>query len=284
MRAKKECLIRTARRSFHETLLSGQLTVDSRGVPSIADSSNRKSVMLATKLLEKIGAARTRIKAAGQQSGDEFEDAVVQFLQATFPMLPHLRPGRWTVEKGGGEISRFEQLSHLAELGRFVQDHPEIKASMPGDYLIMPDVIVGRLPEPDDLINRTQAVADKNSALLTPLREHNNNQPLLHATISCKWTIRSDRVQNTRTEAQNLIRNRKGRVPHIVAVTAEPLPSRLGAIALGTADLDCVYHFALPELREAHSELGYDDDDLLTTLVNGKRLRDIGDLPLDLAI
>ncbi len=37
----------------------------------------------------------------------------------------------------------------------------------------------------------------------------------------------SDRAQNTRSEALNLIRNRKGRLPHIVVVTEEPSPSRL---------------------------------------------------------
>jgi hypothetical protein len=72
-------------------------------------------------------------------------------------------------------------------------------------------------------------------------------------------------------------------VPHIVAVTAEPLPSRLASIALGTADLDCPDHFALPELIAAHAELGLDDD-LLDALIDGKRLRDITDLPLDLPI
>ena len=98
-------------------------------------------------------------------------------------------------------------------------------------------------------------------------------------------TIRSDRSQNTRTEALNLIRNRKGSLPHIAAVTAEPLPSRIAAIALGTGDLDCVYHFALPELRDALVDLGKEDQlDLLDVMIDGMRLRDISDLPFDLAV
>lgn len=284
MTAKREAIISAARRKFHASLLAGPLTVDKTGVPAIADASNNRSVRLAKALMDMIGTAKTKTKAAGQQAGGQFEHAVVEFLKATFPRLPHLRPGQWHVERGGGEISRFEQLAHLAMMDRFLAKHPEMKASMPGDYLITPDVVVWRKPEPDTVINGPLLVADDDSALHTPLREHNNTLPLLHATISCKWTIRSDRVQNTRTEAQNLIRNRKGRVPHLMAVTAEPLPSRLGAIALGTADLDCLYHFALPELVAAHSALGLDDDDLLGTLIEGKRLRDISDLPLDLAI
>ncbi|MBI4551464.1 MAG: type II deoxyribonuclease [Candidatus Latescibacteria bacterium] len=108
---------------------------------------------------------------------------------------------------------------------------------------------------------------------------------ILHASISCKWTIRSDRVQNTRTEGLNLIRNRKGPTPHIAVVTAEPLPTRLASLALGTGDLDCVYHFALPELLESVEKIGSEDQlEVLRGMINGRRLRDISDLPLDLAI
>lgn len=107
---------------------------------------------------------------------------------------------------------------------------------------------------------------------------------ILHASISCKWTVRSDRSQNTRTEALNLIRNRKGHLPHIVAVIGEPLPTRIAALALGTGDLDCVYHFALDELRETINEIDNQDQlDMLLMMVEGKRLRDISDLPFDLA-
>jgi NgoMIV restriction enzyme len=68
--------------------------------------------------------------------------------------------------------------------------------------------------------------------------------PPLHAAISCKWTIRSDRVQNIRHECLQMIRHRRGRQPHLVTVTAEPLPSRLASIARGTGEVDAVYHIA----------------------------------------
>ena len=110
----------------------------------------------------------------------------------------------------------------------------------------------------------------------------------MHASISAKWTMRSDRAQNSRTEALNLIRNRKGHLPHIIVVTGEPLPSRLASLALGTGDIDCVYHFALYELLEAVKEYGKngreDIIDTLNMLVEGKRIKDISDLPLDLSV
>ncbi len=82
-----------------------------------------------------------------------------------------------------------------------------------------------------------------------------------------------------------MIRNRKGPLPHIVAVTAEPLPTRIAPLALGTGDLDCVYHFALLELQQAVVDVDNQDQlDMLETLVAGRRLRDISDLPFDLAV
>jgi hypothetical protein len=74
-----------------------------------------------------------------------------------------------------------------------------------------------------------------------------------------------------------LIRNRKGHTPHIVAVTAEPLPTRIASLALGTGDLDCVYHIALHELEIAVMS-NKDQHEMLRSLIDGKRLRDIIDL------
>lgn len=97
--------------------------------------------------------------------------------------------------------------------------------------------------------------------------------------------MRSDRAQNSRTEALGLIRNRKGKLPHIVVVTGEPLPARIASLALGTGDIDCVYHFALYELVKAVKQIEAEDAlEMLDILIKGKRLKDISDLPLDLAV
>lgn len=158
-------------------------------------------------------------------------------------------------------------------------------AWMGSDYTITPDVVVVRGTESDDAINSSARLVDDSVTTLASLRQRNGGLPLLHASISCKWTIRSDRAQNARSEALNLVRNRKGRLPHVVVVTAEPTPSRLASIALGTGYIDCVYHFALYELQATMEALGMDDAaDLLAVMVNGKRLKDISDLPLDLAV
>jgi hypothetical protein len=59
----------------------------------------------------------------------------------------------------------------------------------------------------------------------------------------------------------------------------------LASLALGTGDLDFVYHIALPELLAAVKRHGSADSrESLEIMIAGKRLRDISDLPLDLAI
>ncbi|MBD5608076.1 MAG: type II deoxyribonuclease, partial [Desulfovibrio sp.] len=64
--------------------------------------------------------------------------------------------------------------------------------------------------------------------------------------------------------------------------------SRIASLALGTGDIDCVYHFALYELIQAVNEYAAGDREnaksILDILINGKRLKDISDLPLDLAL
>jgi hypothetical protein len=164
----------------------------------------------------------------------------------------------------------------------------EFRTAFSSDYLVLPDIVVGRAPVSAAEINQIENLLEPGSPLAshTPLRaENNDGQVILHASISCKWTIRSDRAQNTRTEALNLIRNRKGNTPHIMVVTGEPMPTRLASLAMGTGDLDCVYHMALNELDAAASAAGDESQlEMLELLVSGRRLRDISDLPFDLAI
>ena len=285
----KQPTIVAARKKFHQALLATCLTVDDDGIPSNADKDNNRSKEISKVLSALIGNPRIQIKAAGQTLGKEFEECVTKFIDQTFTALKHLRPVVWRVLRGqdidGAGIAAYDQYSHLSDLKRVVEGHPNLKAALGSDYIIQPDIVLIKQPFPDDQINSAQDLVNGAIANLTSARAVNGAAPTLHANISCQWTIRSDRSQNTRSEALNLIRNRKGRLPHVVAVTAEPVPNRLASIALGTGDIDCVYHFALKELQQALTQHGNDDaSDLLKMMVDGKRLRDIADLPLDLII
>lgn len=283
----KAAFIAEARRSFHAALIAnGALSTSSTGVPSIADGSSASSVAFATGIMERVAKGAIGARLAGQMAGNKFEIVVGEYLEETLPRLKHIRPGTFQVAKGGTRlaIAACEQYFHLSSLAEAVSTNADLAVAIGMDYLIKPDVMVLRHPEPDETINASELVVDDQFALLTGIRAANSSLPLLHASVSCKWTMRSDRAQNARSEALNLVRNRKGRLPHIVVVTGEPTPGRLASLALGTGDIDCVYHIALNELQEAVSETKYSDSaELLNMMIEGRRLRDIADLPLDLA-
>ncbi len=278
-----------ARIAYHASLLKNLLSIDEDGVASNADKHSPNSVNIAHGIAQRLKSEVGSKRQAGQTSGSRFEDACAEFVRNTFSKLGHLRPGTWDVHKVGSRdrlaIAKYEQYAHLIALDEAARSNPVLAAALGSDYTITPDIVVVREPESDETINTPIPLVDSSVTKLASLRKQNGGSPLLHASISCKWTIRSDRAQNSRSEALNLIRNRKGRLPHIAVITAEPTPSRLASIALGTGDIDCVYHFALYELQATLAQLGLQDAiDMLAIMVDGKRLKDISDLPMDLAV
>lgn len=288
-------LIANARFHFHERLFeTNTLTLTKAGVASNADTSSKGSKAISGKIVDILVSEQNHSvnqveKISGQTLGKQFELLTMEFLQETFPLLQNLRPGQWSILQLGNnnrlKTSDFEQYEHLAYLSALTAENAQLAAALGNDYLVAPDVVIYRDLYEDDEINATQYMIDDSISRMADIRKSNGGKPLLHASVSAKYTMRSDRAQNSRTEALNLIRNRKGHLPHIVVVTAEPMPNRLASLALGTGDIDCVYHFALYELIRAVKEVGSEDAiEILETLVQGKRLKDISDLPLDLAV
>ena len=290
-----EALIANARFHFHKKLFENNtLTVNTAGVASNAVTSSRGSKAISRKIVdilveEQNHAVSTVDKISGQTLGKQFETLTMEFLRETFPNLQNLRPGNWTILQLGNnnklKTSDFAQYEHLAYLNTLTTQNAQLAAALGNDYLVAPDVVVYRNLYEDSEINAMQHIVDDKICKMADIRKSNGGKPILHASVSAKYTMRSDRAQNSRTEALNLIRNRKGHLPHIVVVTAEPMPNRLASLALGTGDIDCVYHFALYELIRAVKEVGSEDAlETLETLVQGKRLKDISDLPLDLSV
>ena len=284
-----ESLIANERIKYHQGLLQESvLTIDKNGIPSNADKSSKLSIGIALGIANKL-LAETHDKNVGQTTGAKFEQLNMEFLANTFPYLQNLRPGKWHITKLGNrnsiKTSSFAQYEHLDYLNKITNKDKKLAALMGNDYMVAPDVVVYRETVTDQEINEYQVVVDDTVSTMTDLRKKNGGLPILHASISAKWTMRSDRAQNSRTEALNLIRNRKGNLPHIVVVTGEPMPARIASLALGTGDIDCVYHFALYELIETVKQIGAEDaEEMLNVLIEGKRLKDISDLPLDLAV
>ena len=113
--------------------------------------------------------------------------------------------------------------------------------------------------------------------------------PFIYAVIPCEWTIRSDQVQNIRHENHQM-RRRRERLPHLMTVTAEPLPTRLAAIARGTGEVDAVYHIAFHSLDTAvrllatGGRLSSDQVDAWNEVTGQGRVRPYSDLAETLAL
>lgn len=302
------------RNEYHRNLLQNILgyRADDKGraTPFVSiddgETTNRVSTAVLKTLVESTGCKPCLFKKG--TSGSKFETITKDFLENASEQLRDIKPGKWVFTLKGplSAVEHFEQFEHLKQLrdhlNKFEQfvdqfeDLTQLKEafennvelrSLLEEYRIQPDITISREPVPDELLNASVLLLhpDEHLALQTPLRAKNQNKRILHASVSCKWTLRSDRSQSPRSEALTLIRNRKGSTPRFVIVTFDPMPTRIGSIAMGTGDIDCTYHGALYELEAAVEEFGTaHQKKALRTLTTGRRLRDISDLPFDLAI
>jgi hypothetical protein len=226
-----------------------------KGVPNNADIDSETSRSIAGQILRILQVER--VAHPKEASGTALELAVRNYLSSA---LPAAAPGRvWRVERRK-LITDFRQYAHVARLHKLVLNDATLRSEIGLDYMIQPDVTVG-------------------------IAAHGDDVALLHAAVSCKWTIRSDRVQNIRHEAVILTRNRRGRQPHLVTVTAEPLPTRLAAIARGTGEVDAVYHVMLDELVQATGAAGTPEQrNVLEELISQNRLAGFETLVEELVI
>jgi hypothetical protein len=233
--------------------------------PNLADVGGAESLRIAGAAYRAMGITRQTDRALADS--DDGEAASGTLLERSIEadmasVLPGLDASRvWLVTRQG-TVSRYAQFEHLNALQELFEQQPALRATLGRDYQVRTDVYVG-VAHPDD-----QAA-----------------HPFLHAAISCKWTIRSDRVQNVRHEFATLVRNRRGRLPHLVLVTAEPLPSRLISIARGTGEVDSVYHLMFDELASAVAEVATPEQQAQwTEMVEQRRLRPYSELARDLVL
>ncbi|MCC3297542.1 NgoMIV family type II restriction endonuclease [Arthrobacter caoxuetaonis] len=244
---------------FASDLIVWKTLKNGRKVVNIADSDNDPSCKLSELVVDQLMASKDS-PGAGLGTGRPLEMAVASSLETD---LPKLDPSRtWTVGRGSEKISDFLQYKHLEKVNQLVNRHAELRTTLGTDYLIKPDVTVG-LPS-----------------------RHEWEPRFLHAAVSCKWTIRSDRVQNIRHENNQMIRHRRERLPHLVTVTAEPLPTRLAAIARGTGEVDAVYHVAYGALDRAIGTAGFlsrEQRDAWEEVTEQGRVRPYSDLAKTLA-
>lgn len=273
--------MRDLRSAYHREI-SARIICCRNGMCNLGDVSSNTSRTLARNVINRMGYPTGSQPLADEEARIAFCEITKDFLNEALRLLAHSRRSDWTASliKESPDIVAFGEGKRLAPVLRLLKAHDDLSATLEDDYVITPHIIVTRAAMSDNEVGPEAAVGRDAVSGLPPGAAGNRAQTrrVLGAAISCKWSL-----PRARTEALNLIRNRKGKTPHIVAVVAEPMPTRLASLAMGTGDIDCVYHMALPELRAAATECGFEDQaDMLETLVAGRRLRDIGDLPFDL--
>jgi hypothetical protein len=120
------------------------LTVDTDGVPSIADKGQKFSKLVSTLLLPKLGKSSRADKSSGQHSGHAFEGICLKFIAGCFTRL----------------------------------EHPDLATALGNEYAIAPDIIISREPFGDEEINRVDHLVDATVARQTPFRKANNDEAL----------------------------------------------------------------------------------------------------------
>ena len=258
-------------------------------VPSMADTGNRLSVYISfffmDAMLSQVPDGKIGIVGSGQSFGTTLEGRIASGLRKL--VEEHHLPFRVSAKGDPPEGARvsfkltdywpyFSPPSRVGEPGE-----QQMYRALGRGHLIQPDVIVWR--EREITFARVQD---------GDVESFTYSAPQLFACVSGKATIRSDRSQSSRYEGNALVRWRRGRPPHIVVVTAEPFPSRLGSLAWGLGDLDCVYHVNVPALYQAvvraEKECGRasaktaGSSDELRDLIEHARLKDLSQLFEDL--
>jgi hypothetical protein len=185
-------------------------------VPNFADVDSAESMRIAAGVLDQLAVARDTVSDVPKDPGGPLEQAVCDDLGW---VLQRKDPNRgWRIERGA-VITRFDQYAHLSEVDALVRANPQLRVTVGTDYLIRPDVTVS--------LARVRTAS---------------GLPVLHAAVSCKWTIRLTGAEHpARMLADDPPSPGPQRPP---GATAEPLPTRLASIARGTGEVDAVYHIA----------------------------------------
>ncbi len=98
-----------------ERLLRVHKNAEKGDYPNNADGDSRISVKIARGILNRLGKNPIYGHLSGQSAGKLFENITKNYIDKSFELLHHLRPGKWHyfIET---EISKFEQYRDLAEV------------------------------------------------------------------------------------------------------------------------------------------------------------------------
>jgi len=141
------------REDFHRQLCSEAFSIRAersvRGKPTPvyinADKHSEVSVDLGARMAARLPAPGAPPTMKGWQLGNAFERAVLSFLAPALDLFPAFTSKQMRVEPGR-VISNFAQFAHLAEIQAVIKENPELEATLGGDYLVDPDLVVNWSP------------------------------------------------------------------------------------------------------------------------------------------
>lgn len=269
------------------------------GKPNTSDASEAFSVELGTAMFDAMGVDRAT--AAPKDIAKKMSRSLADDLQARLTAA-----GRDLEVLPEQRLLKFDQFRHLGALGELTRDTPKDLAKAVGALRRFAERRVQGTPR--DLARMTEHFAALDAAItaenqrrvrlldslgdeallgldVTASRDRGAGLPHLEIGLSLKWSLRTDRAQDCRSQGARMSSLRRGRMPHFAAVTMEPRPYMLNILGGGSGEVDCVYHLHLPALTQAIDDTcagrGVKREKTRSTLlrlVDQGRLRDYDDL------
>lgn len=268
------------------------------GRPNTSDAGDKGSIELGHLLFERLAVP------PGCPPPDQKVDAVM-----TTQMLADLRRHvRSPVQiDGNRHLADFEQFDHLSALKSLSDEAGSARVARTLDQIRR--FVTSRIVSPPRDVARLTSLLDAHQRMITTVTDERQQlidqigeesllrldvvayrddlptRPHLLAGFSLKWSLRTDRAQDCRTQGAKMSALRRGRMPHFAAVTMEPRPAMLALLGRGSGDLDCVYHLDLSALGDAVEAYYLANrpprqrmHDTFRRLVDQRRLRDYDEL------
>ena len=152
------------RKEYHRRICKDLLRIrkDSKKgeYPNNADGDSKISVKIASGIVGYLCENPIYGAISGQKAGMLFQEATKGFLEKAFELLQHLRPGKWSYSINTA-ISNFDQYKDLAEIAEVIRRNRELATTLGSDYIVSPDIVIGREPELETDINKREEVLSK---------------------------------------------------------------------------------------------------------------------------
>lgn len=268
------------------------------GKPNTSDASDGFSVELGEAMFAALGVNRDA--RGGEPTGTPFSEQVATQVRA------HLLARGSTVIVEAERAPRvFEQFRHV---GALLEMRPDPSRDLQKAWAAFRRFARRRLSRPQDLVkfDELAALVDEATSRETQVRrilldevgsesllnldvtvsrqQPELKTPTLEVGLSLKWSLRTDRAQDCRSQGAKMASLRRGRMPHFAVVTMEPRLYMLNILGGGSGEVYCVYHLHLPALRSAVEQTCVGRPRRRSTLetfnrlVAQRRLRDWDDL------